>query len=194
MGALEDDLDANLRDQRQAMYNSHRLIDPATSWDYRECRDCHRRGGVDLSYHVCEGHDQCTCRHPAERHTVSQGCRDCICEGYTPRPRIVVLCGSTRFYDDFLMANYKETLAGHVVLSVGFFANATPEDFSIREHGELIGITALQKVMLDELHKRKIDLADEVLILNVGGYLGPSTRSEVEYATRLGKVIRYLEP
>jgi cell division protein FtsB len=61
-------------------------------------------------------------------------------------------------------------------------------------HGENVGITPEEKLQLDELHKRKIDLADEVLILNVGGYIGESTRSELEYAQLLGKPVRFLEP
>ncbi|MCE1273866.1 MAG: hypothetical protein LWW75_04985 [Chlorobiales bacterium] len=77
---------------------------------------------------------------------------------------------------------------GKIVLSVGFFMHATGN-----RHGEHVGCTPEQKIALDELHKRKIDLADEVLILNVGGYIGDSTRSELEYAQRLGKTIRYLE-
>jgi cell division protein FtsB len=60
-------------------------------------------------------------------------------------------------------------------------------------HGEQAGCTPEQKIALDELHKRKIDLADEVLVLNVGGYIGESTRSEIEYARKLGKPVRYLE-
>ena len=110
------------------------------------------------------------------------------------RPTIVCLCGSTRFYDAFVRANFQETMAGRIVLSVGFFANASPEQWAIREHGELVGITHEQKHMLDELHKRKIDLADEVLILNVGGYIGDSTRSELLHARTQGKRVRWLEP
>lgn len=110
------------------------------------------------------------------------------------RPHIVCLCGSTRFYEQFVRANYEETIQGHIVLTVGFFANASPELFAIRKHGELVGITPEQKVMLDELHKRKIDLCDEVYVLNVSGYIGESTRSEIDYAQAHGKPVRYLEP
>jgi hypothetical protein len=105
-----------------------------------------------------------------------------------PRPTIVCLCGSTRFYNTFMQANYDETMAGRIVLSVGFFIHADTE-----AHSEQIGCTAEQKVALDELHKRKIDLADEVLILNVGGYIGESTRSELDYALLHGKIVRFLE-
>jgi hypothetical protein len=105
-----------------------------------------------------------------------------------PRPTITVLCGSTRFYDEFQRANYELTMAGHIVLSVGFYPH------SAHVHGEGVGATLAEKVALDELHKRKIDLADEVLVLNVGGYIGDSTRAEIEHASAMGKPIRYLEP
>lgn len=104
------------------------------------------------------------------------------------KPRIVCLCGSTRFHKQFVEHNYLETMAGKIVLSVGFYPHAANE-----VHGEGIGITEEQKHALDELHKRKIDLADEVLVLNVGGYIGSSTRSEILYAGAEGKPIRYLE-
>lgn len=99
------------------------------------------------------------------------------------RPVIVCLCGSTRFQQAFADANCQETMAGRIVLSVGVFV-----------HGQDVSITPEQKVMLDELHKRKIDLADEVLVINVGGYVGESTRGEIEYAKRRGKTVRFLEP
>ena len=104
------------------------------------------------------------------------------------RPTIVCLCGSTRFKDAFDDANYHETMGGKIVLSVGFFMHA-----SGNRHGQDVGATPEQKVALDELHLRKIDLADEVLILNVGGYIGESTRNELNYAINKGKKIRYLE-
>jgi hypothetical protein len=105
-----------------------------------------------------------------------------------PKPKIVVLCGSTRFYPYFQEANYRETMAGNIVLSVGFYPHAQAE-----MHGEQKGCTPEQKIALDELHKRKIDLADEVYVLNVKGYIGDSTASEIEYAEMLDKPVRYLE-
>lgn len=109
----------------------------------------------------------------------------------TTRPKIVCLCGSTRFYDMFRAANLEHTLAGEIVLSIGC-------DF--RSDGDLATIGALGrdpehvKRDLDELHKRKIDLADYVLVLNVGGYIGESTRAEIGYALGAGKPVQYLEP
>lgn len=106
-----------------------------------------------------------------------------------PRPTVTVLCGSTRFYDEFQQANYDLTMAGHIVLSVGFYPHAKAQ----HGHGEGVGHDSTEKVALDELHKRKIDLADEVYVLNVDGYIGESTRSEIEHAEQIGKPIRYLE-
>lgn len=103
---------------------------------------------------------------------------------FVTMPHIVCLCGSTRFIEAFFNEGRKETLKGHIVLSVSVVTTG-PSDHT----GEHFGI----KKMLDELHKRKIDLADEVLVLNVGGYIGESTRSEIEYAEKLGMPIRYLE-
>jgi len=105
-----------------------------------------------------------------------------------PRPKIVCLCGSTRFYETWQEVNFNETVAGKIVLSVGFWPHAAD-----KAHAAHVGITPEQKIELDELHKRKIDIADEVLILNVGGYIGESTRSELDYAIEHGKVVRYLE-
>lgn len=105
------------------------------------------------------------------------------------RPKIVCLCGSTRFYREFQEANYRETMAGRIVLTVGFYPHATAE-----VHGQHIGITGHQKDLLDELHLRKIDLADEVLVLNVGGYIGESTTREIRYTLAAHKPLRWLEP
>lgn len=107
-----------------------------------------------------------------------------------PRPKIICLCGSTRFIDAFRDANLRETLAGRIVLSIGCDTRTDAELFADRTDADLASV----KVALDELHKRKIDLADEVLVLNVSGYVGESTRSEIEYAEKLGKPIRWLEP
>lgn len=97
-------------------------------------------------------------------------------------PKIVCLCGSTKFMEAFQEANTKLTLAGNIVLSVGCGTKGAE------------GITDEQKAALDELHLRKIDLADEVFILNVGGYIGQSTRRELAYAVAKIKKLRFLEP
>ncbi len=104
------------------------------------------------------------------------------------RPKVVCLCGSTRYLDAFQEANLRETIAGNIVLSIGC---------NIKSDSDLIALGELTeeaKAKLDDLHKRKIDLADEVLVLNVGGYIGTSTRSEIDYAIKLGKPVRWSEP
>lgn len=100
------------------------------------------------------------------------------------KPKIICLCGSTRFKKEFIKANFEETMKGNIVLTVGWFCHAD---------GEVYTPTPEEKKDLDELHKRKIDLADEVLFLNVGGYMGSSTLSELDYAIRLKKKLRFLE-
>jgi hypothetical protein len=97
------------------------------------------------------------------------------------RPTVVCLCGSTRFMKEFIEATRRETLAGRIVLSVGLFG-----------HAEGIDMGGPVKAMLDELHLRKIDLADEVLVIDVDGYVGDSTRREVAYARAAGKPVRFL--
>jgi hypothetical protein len=99
------------------------------------------------------------------------------------KPIVICLCGSTKFSDAFKNANLKETLAGKIVLSIGC-------DFKC---DDALGLTGVDKIRLDELHLRKIDLADEVLILNVGGYIGESTRRELNYAIANKKHISFLE-
>lgn len=104
------------------------------------------------------------------------------------RPKIVCLCGSTRFYKEFQEAYFELTLKGFIVLSVGFFGHS-----SAQAHGETIGITPEQKKELDELHLRKIDMADMVFVINVGGYIGKSTDNEIRYAIRQGKEVSFLK-
>lgn len=106
------------------------------------------------------------------------------------KPIIVTLCGSTRFKNEFVRQNFNESLAGKIVLSIGCDMKSDDELFGHMSDDEFNEI----KTKLDELHKRKIDLSDEVFILNVGGYIGQSTRSELDYAIANGKRVRFLEP
>ena len=105
------------------------------------------------------------------------------------RPRVVCLCGSTRFGQAFREANLSETLAGRIVLTVGCDMHSDAETFADLSEEELAQV----KARLDELHLRKIDLADEILVLNVGGYVGSSTSREIEYARATARTIRWLE-
>lgn len=96
---------------------------------------------------------------------------------------VVTLCGSTRFKEQFLEAQKRLTLEGKIVISVGLFGHSG--DNEVWNEGT--------KEMLDDMHKRKIDMADEIFVINVGGYIGQSTRSEIKYAKAHGKKVRYLE-
>ena len=98
--------------------------------------------------------------------------------------RVVTLCGSTSFREAFMREQKRLTLAGCIVLSVGLFGHSG--DGEVWAEGT--------KEMLDDMHKRKIDMADGIFVINVGGYIGESTRSEIEYARRTGKDVAYLEP
>jgi len=101
----------------------------------------------------------------------------------TGKYKIITLCGSTRFRDEFITEQKRLTLEGNIVISVGLFGHS----------GDNEVWSESTKEMLDDMHKRKIDLADEIFVINPGGYIGSSTRSEIEYALKTGKAVRYLE-
>lgn len=104
--------------------------------------------------------------------------------------KIVTLCGSTRFKKEFMEVQKKLTLQGNIVISVGVFGHSGDEE--VWEDMEE-GVDTKTKAMLDDMHKRKIDLADEIFVINVGGYIGDSTKSEIEYAKSTNKKVNYLE-
>ena len=97
--------------------------------------------------------------------------------------KIVTLCGSTRFKEQFMEVQKRLTLEGCIVISVGLFGHSGDDD--VWKPGV--------KEMLDDMHLRKIDLADEIYVINVNGYIGESTRREIAYAKQAGKPVRYLE-
>ena len=98
--------------------------------------------------------------------------------------KVITLCGSTKFKDAFIKAQKDLTLQGNIVISVGLFGHSGDDEVW----------TEGTKAMLDDMHKRKIDMADEIYVINVGGYIGESTRSEIEYARKNGRKVNYLEP
>jgi hypothetical protein len=105
------------------------------------------------------------------------------------RPAIVTLCGSTRFWQTFQRASLQETLAGKIVLSIGAATGTDDEHFGNLPAEQYFAV----KEMLDELHLHKVAMADEVLVLNVGGYVGQSTAREVAFAVERGKPLRWWE-
>ena len=104
--------------------------------------------------------------------------------------KVITLCGSTKFKDEFLKAQKDLSLKGNIVISVGLFGHSG--DFEVWENMDEGTITKT-KEMLDDMHKRKIDMSDEIFVINVNDYIGDSTKSEIEYAIKTGKKVNYLE-
>lgn len=94
---------------------------------------------------------------------------------------IITLCGSTKFKRHFELMDKSLTLEGHVVLTVAFFGHCEREP------------TEEEKKILDEVHKKKIDVSDAILVINPDRYVGESTKSEIEHAKAQGKIILWLE-
>jgi hypothetical protein len=104
--------------------------------------------------------------------------------------KVITLCGSTKFKDEFLKAQKDLSLKGNIVISVGLFGHSG--DSEVWENMDE-GTLTKTKEMLDDMHKRKIDMSDEIFVINVNGYIGDSTKSEIEYAIETGKKVNYLE-
>ena len=100
-------------------------------------------------------------------------------------PPVAVICGSTRFRAEIEAANHDLTLQGYIVLAPGVFVHSLPEGVEVDDE---------EKEALDRLHLRKIDMADVVMVLNPGGYIGRSTTTEIAYAHSLGKPVLFSEP
>ncbi len=98
--------------------------------------------------------------------------------------KVITLCGSTKFKDDFIREQKRLSLEGNIIISVGMFGHSGDNEVWTEDI----------KAMLDDMHKRKIDMSDEIFVINKGGYIGQSTRSEIEYATKTGKKVNYMEP
>ena len=98
--------------------------------------------------------------------------------------KVITLCGSTKFKDEFLREQKRLSLEGNIVISVGLFGHSGDDEVW----------TDGKKEMLDDMHRRKIDMSDEIFVINKGGYIGSSTRGEIEYAIQTGKKVSYMEP
>lgn len=98
--------------------------------------------------------------------------------------KVITLCGSVKFKEDFLREQKRLSLEGNIVISVGFFDYS--EGSNVWKEGT--------KEMLGDMHKRKIDMADEIFVINKNGYIGSSTQSEIEYAIQTNKKVNYMEP
>lgn len=103
---------------------------------------------------------------------------------------VVTLCGSRWFKNEFMEAQKRLTLEGNIVMSVGLFGHSSDQEvWENRDEGSV----TKTKEMLDDMHKRKIDMADSIYVINVVGYIGESTQSEIEYAINHEKTVFYLE-
>ena len=98
--------------------------------------------------------------------------------------KVITLCGSTKFKDDFLREQKRLSLEGNIVISVGLFGHSGDDE--VWSDGK--------KEMMDDMHKRKIDMSDEIFVINKNGYIGSSTKSEIEYAIKTNKPVNYMEP
>lgn len=98
--------------------------------------------------------------------------------------KVITLCGSTRFKDEFLLAQKELTLAGNIVISVGLFGHS----------GDTEAWNDSTNEMLVDMIKRKIDMADEIYVINVNGYIGESTKKEIAYAKETNKKVNYRYP
>ena len=114
---------------------------------------------------------------------ISQRIGNKLGTGFCDSSYRITLCGSTRFKEQFFEAQKRLTLEGNIVISVGLFGHSGDDEVW----------TEGTKEMLDDMHKRKIYMADEIFVINLGGYIGSSTRSEIEYAMTNGKNVNYLE-
>jgi len=101
------------------------------------------------------------------------------------KPKVVCLCGSEKFVGHFSVANHKESMAGNIVVAPSFQESKV---------GDRVVYTPEERAKLDELHQGRMDMADEILVLNIEGYIGDSTKKEVAYARKAGKAIRWKEP
>ena len=110
-----------------------------------------------------------------------------------PPPKIICICGSTRFADLHAIKRWElEQTGEHICLMINYLPQwyAYTKNYLKQDHlGEQSGF----KEQLDELHLRKIDLCNEIFVINQDGYIGESTRNEIEYGKKLGKPIKYLE-
>ena len=160
------------------------VVNPSPDWEHRKKIELaiKENGGYCCCALEKTEDTKCICKDFQEQ--VSSGFCHCGRFYKTPKLKIITLCGSTKFKDEFIRVQKELTLLGYLVISVGCFGHSGDDEVW----------TEGTKEMLDEIHKAKIDLADEIFVINVNGYIGESTRSEIEWATALKKKIRYLEP
>jgi len=167
---------------------------------YVKCNLCEGNGWT--AEHGCMGNEsQCQVLCP-----IQVQCQPCNATGFVPasspdlsarvtkEPKVICFCGSSRFIAEMAILMWEFEKLGNICMGLHLMPNGYGEE---KGHGaEYHHLAELEGCaeQMDELHKRKIDLANEIFVVNVGGYIGSSTKSEIEYATVHGKPVRYLEP
>ena len=94
--------------------------------------------------------------------------------------KVVTICGSYKFKKEMIDIAEKLTLEGNCVLMPNELSRNSKDDYTLEE-----------ALMIDKMHKEKIKLSDAILVVNVNGYIGSSTKSEIDYAKNLNKEIIY---
>ena len=97
--------------------------------------------------------------------------------------KVITLCGSTKFKDEFIKVQKDLTLKGNIVISLGIFGHSGDSE-TLNKH---------TKKMLIDMHRQRINMADEIFVINKNGYIGENTMNEIEYAHKVGKPVIYLE-
>lgn len=155
----------------------------------RDCGTC-KYSGCDPDGPYC-AHPKVLEKHHWGLDLSSQALPAFCSEGYslweskkmkTDRPVVITLCGSSRFKEQHEAIMARETLLGKIVIPMGFY-----------HHKQQVPITVEQKQLLDELHFRKIDLSNGILVVNPNGYIGESTANEIAYALQRGKGLEFTD-
>jgi ADP-ribose pyrophosphatase YjhB (NUDIX family) len=191
LATVSGDLKPSPRETRNA-----RWLDPAHLQQLARWTVMHARGEISADEFAADpGIEPVWCRFLMDLGFIRLSAADLdrvetVARSNRAWPEVVCLCGSTRFHDTFRELNLQLTLEGKIVLSIECDTKSDADLLRVRDVGDTVAV----KARLDELHKRKIDLAHSVLVLNVRGYIGESTRSAIDYAKGTGKRVRYLEP
>lgn len=189
---IDFDQECNLKKHRQLLADADLIV---VAWGTEEK---YTRAKEKASYYLAQWGDKVYCIEDKKgnkpRHPSRIDYADALVR-YFPdsqkRYPVVTLCGSTRFKEAFMDAQKKLTLEGYIVISVGMFGHSGDDEvWENMDEGTL----TKTKEMLDDMHKRKIDMADEIFVINVGDYIGESTKSEIAYARAHDIPVRFLEP
>ena len=109
------------------------------------------------------------------------------------KPKIICICGSTKFAYIHMITKWQFEKKGIICLTISVLPDWYSKLQGLKGNNHFAEQSGAKEI-LDELHLRKIDLSDEVFVVNLNGYIGESTQNEIRYAIKTGKPVRYLEP